>query len=441
MEAITREEKLLDGQDLEPITRKEVFIKRIYDKTQYIPEPITREEHFLKKAGESGGDITIEQLTVTENGEYSEQGVAYSPVIVEVPTSPSYVAMDVPNLPQPIASFNDGQNEPLRKLKISIEPTQSGSGDPSPSNIRPISGWDGANVNVSGANLWDEEWEEGILDTSTGANLPTSNRLRSKNYIACKPNTAYYFYSGGSNGKLRVCYYDANKTYLNSYINGVPFNASYTTPNNCYYLRFCQVEADVTTYGNNLSINYPSTATTYAPYNGNTYPISWSDEAETVYGGNFKLFKDGGKWYCTVTKVSEGYVFTKDDEWEYTSGNRFKCNKACGFNVSGDGYNYVTSTTSNFKYEYVYTSSILSDNCMTWFASTDNLFIRADGYADLTSFKAFLQSNPITIVGELATPETYTFEIDTEIATLLGVNNIFADCGDVEECRYITEII
>lgn len=82
---ITREEALLDGQDLEPITRKEQFIKRIYDKTQEVPTPITREEWFLKKAGEGGGGVTVEQLNATENGTYSEQGKAYSPVIVEVP--------------------------------------------------------------------------------------------------------------------------------------------------------------------------------------------------------------------------------------------------------------------------------------------------------------------------------------------------------------------
>ena len=82
---ITREEALLDGADLEPITRKEQFIKHIYDASQPIPEPITREEWFLKKAGEGTSPVTIEQLNATENGTYSEQGKAYSPVIVEVP--------------------------------------------------------------------------------------------------------------------------------------------------------------------------------------------------------------------------------------------------------------------------------------------------------------------------------------------------------------------
>ena len=81
----TREEMLLDGQDLEPVTRKEQFIRKIYDDSQEIPEPVTREEWFLKKAGEGTSPVTIESLTATSNGEYSETGKAYSPVTVAVP--------------------------------------------------------------------------------------------------------------------------------------------------------------------------------------------------------------------------------------------------------------------------------------------------------------------------------------------------------------------
>ena len=110
MNPITREESLLDGQDLTPITRKEQFIKRIYDKTQEIPEPITREEYFLKKAGEGTSPVAVEQLNVTENGTYSETGKAYSPVTVEVPlptnanerkTATSYPVTDSANYPLP----------------------------------------------------------------------------------------------------------------------------------------------------------------------------------------------------------------------------------------------------------------------------------------------------------------------------------------------------
>lgn len=48
-----------------------------------------------------------------------------------------------------IAEFDDGSNKPMSKCKIDINAVQSGSGDPSPTNVRPISGFNGGNVNVS----------------------------------------------------------------------------------------------------------------------------------------------------------------------------------------------------------------------------------------------------------------------------------------------------
>ena len=45
-----------------------------------------------------------------------------------------------------VASFSDGADLPLKSLLVDIEPVQSGSGDPSPTNVRPISGWNAVNV-------------------------------------------------------------------------------------------------------------------------------------------------------------------------------------------------------------------------------------------------------------------------------------------------------
>ena len=44
------------------------------------------------------------------------------------------------------ASFRTDAAAPLRSLFVSIDPVQSGSGDPSPENVRPISGWDAVNI-------------------------------------------------------------------------------------------------------------------------------------------------------------------------------------------------------------------------------------------------------------------------------------------------------
>lgn len=50
-----------------------------------------------------------------------------------------------------IASFDDGADDlPVKSLMVDIDPAQAGSGEPSPTNVRPISGWTGAKVTKAG---------------------------------------------------------------------------------------------------------------------------------------------------------------------------------------------------------------------------------------------------------------------------------------------------
>lgn len=57
-----------------------------------------------------------------------------------------------------IVNFSDGADDiPVADLVVNIEPKQSGSGNPSPSNIRPITGW-------TGANVWDDPKHGGAID-------------------------------------------------------------------------------------------------------------------------------------------------------------------------------------------------------------------------------------------------------------------------------------
>lgn len=80
-----------------------------------------------------------------------------------------------------VASFSDGADGiPLEYLVASIEPVQSGSGNPAPDNIRPISGYTGMTISHSGADTSNADatafdWESaagtvyaGTLDVTTG---------------------------------------------------------------------------------------------------------------------------------------------------------------------------------------------------------------------------------------------------------------------------------
>ena len=145
----TRSESFLNGEDLEPITRREHFYA---GRENELPEghqnPETREEWFIQKYREAG-DVTVESLSVTENGTYTApSGKAYSPVSVNVPLpSNAYLLQSIEH--EQVATFSDGTDNFLKSLEVAIEPQQEGSGDPSPTNIRPISGWDECKVTVA----------------------------------------------------------------------------------------------------------------------------------------------------------------------------------------------------------------------------------------------------------------------------------------------------
>lgn len=72
MKAITRKEKIMSGENLTPITRKEMFLAKAAGQNVKTPEPATREEMFLSKiSGASGGvPINNQDKTITENGVY-----------------------------------------------------------------------------------------------------------------------------------------------------------------------------------------------------------------------------------------------------------------------------------------------------------------------------------------------------------------------------------
>ena len=133
-----------------------------------------------------------------------------------------------------IASFTTRRAAPIAELTANIVPIQSGTGDPSPTNIRPISGWTGANVHVAdGAdphvvdNVYAISWQteagtvyggtldvvrgvlsvDGKLITLTGAETVYSNNGTSggkKHFYIQYGSTAIYRDSTGT-GVSDVC--------------------------------------------------------------------------------------------------------------------------------------------------------------------------------------------------------------------------------------------
>ena len=152
-------------------------------------------------------------------------------------------------------------------------------GNGTPDNPNPINGYTEANITRCGVNLWDEEWEVGMLDPDTGETTPSNNTIRSKNFIPCVPNTTYYAKTAGV--AMPLFFYDANKNYLSRV---TKTNNTFTTPADAHFIKFRMSTDYGTTYNNDISINYPSSDTEYHAYNGQTYTIAFG---QTVYGGMY----------------------------------------------------------------------------------------------------------------------------------------------------------
>lgn len=297
--------------------------------------------------GGGGGEITVEGLTVNDNGTYTApSGKAYSPVVVNLPLGEKAITANgeynasaddlkgyskvtvavegfkVKDMPTgAISSFDDGTDNPLKELKVSIVPVQSGSGDPSPSNPRAISGWTGAEIHVA-----DGETPH-IVD--------------------------------------------------------------------------------------------------------NVVNVSWQTEAGTVYGGEL----DVTNGVMTVDKIG---VKVKDLSWTYqSSGLRFfTSDLASVIKTPADN----TQALDGFICEVLKTLSanqvFTSEDCIG-VASSGNVFLRNTAWDEEQELISAIGDN--YIVYPKITPIIIQLT-PTQVSSILGTNNIWADCGDVISGKYFASL-
>lgn len=308
---------------------------------------------------------------------------------------------------------------PLKSHKIALTATQSGSGTPSPDNVRTINGYSAIHIqNTCGINQWDEVWENGTINPTTGENEPNSAYIRSKNYIRITPDTNYFYKTSAA---LRLVYYDANKAFV-----GIA-NANNTivlSPANAYYVRFYPNTSPYgSTYKNDISINFPATDTSYHAFVGQSVTIQIGS---TIYGGEY----DARTGVLTITHAS---VLFNGTEQGWTL-NQVQSNNAVYITLSDKKVGWQTSICD--KMQNV-------NGC--WGNSTDNglfcdhpslkrlYFNRPDNSLSLfftvEDWKTWLNNNNVRVCYELENPQTIQLP-PCPIDTLQGVNNIWADTGE-----------
>lgn len=166
-----------------------------------------------------------------------------------------------------------------------------------------------------GFNQWDEEWELGNINTSTGQNSSSDSLIRCKNYIPVVPNALYFI-----NTDSVVYFYD----FSGNYISFTPKNnTTFTTPENCGYMRFRLGSAYGTVYKHDICVNLSWSGYRngeYRPFVKHSYPLDDS----VILRGRLVLDADGGLKYVGDTYAADGTVEREYDEvdlgtlpWQY----------------------------------------------------------------------------------------------------------------------------
>lgn len=312
-----------------------------------------------------------------------------------------------------LVSFTDGADMPMVACTAEIVPKQSGTGTPSPDNVRPISGWESVNVFDTGVNVWDEIVEDGRINLTNGQNMAEPGKIRAKNFISVKPSTQYYKLSSLAFWNV---YYDENKNFI-SY-GDASAGSVFTTPSNAHYLRFYFETAYGTTYKHDTGINYPSTDHDYHAYNGTT---TTKPLGRTVYGGT--LDELSGALSVNSAAVDMGSI-----SW-YEYGSTATYTRYVSSGIDGTAKANGNGICSCF--EFVPAGQSWKTPMVTIGSGGSRLTVLTtkDSYESAAAFKTAMSGQ--TLVYELATPQTIQLT-PTEIQTLLGENNVWADSGDVE---------
>ena len=275
-----------------------------------------------------------------------------------------------------VAHFSTDMAAKLKECKVSFLPQQAGSGDPSPSNVRAISGWTSCDVVRSGKNLINDQTAVIYDRTTSPSGWSISNTAKSIT-LKVKSNSTYTISCDSSlaifrGGTINIdpTTVSSSKVPLVTYVDSVSITGqrkfyTITTGTDDIWLIIQASGTQVTARTAQIQVELGSESTSYEPYQSNQITVSWADLG-TIYGG----FID----------VLRGELV---QEWESIASYN-------GETLPGE-----------------------------WLSDRD---VYAQGATPTTGAH---------VVYKLATAVTYSFTAEV-IKSLKGINNIFSDAGDVE---------
>ena len=352
-----------------------------------------------------------------------------------------------------IASFPDGTATPLKSLIVNVEPVQAGTGDPSPSNIRPISGRAGCKVNVTGKNMLPDVYSSGnsytvngITYTNTNGIIKVTGTPTGNAYYIMFPNTDGQRLSLKAGTYTISCAETTANCIVNFNVNGVGLNVLNNNQHSYTFTASNDTEmfANILTNGNSavdltlhIQLETGSTATAFKEYSGNSYTVTWGDE---FFGGVVDVVS--GKKVKEIAKiVLNGTQNALIVNWRPTANS---VGAVFPYSLTNNKVLTVDVLLPNIKANYLKTVTYgdafngSEDAAISAVATASGVSIYGiciripdPSITTQTLLTEYLSANPLEVCYELATSEI-TSITPTPVNALEGYNNIWSDAGSVD---------
>ena len=299
-------------------------------------------------------------------------------------------------------------------------------------NICPISGHDEVDVARTGKNLLDTSlFNDGSYYTTNADGsikvLASDSRAWDIDRSITLPAGNYTFSRSNTSGNCQVRDLTNNVA--------VGFMANGTSSTTFTLSSTVQIGVRLGTSAGSYpltgkyQIELGSTATTYEPYNGNTYTTTLPS---TTYGGTLDLVSG-------ELTVTHGIVDFGDLTWVYEPANatRFYTTGVSSLikkpSASADVANATSSAYLITSFTKFYTTN--PQNGTMAVGITGTISVRNTAYTDAGTFKTAMTGQKIAY--ELSTPTTTTLTAQ-QIQTLLGQNNVWSEQqGEIELSYHI----
>lgn len=376
--------------------------------------------------GKDGKDAPqIDDTTVTDSAPWSSKHIVdvLCPPISETGNPAQFY---------PVAGYPLG-------CKVSWEPTQEGSGTPSPENIRPIKGRDSVTVTRCGENLFNPAWmpektlNNGLTWTITSDGTVTANGTANgtsyynSDYFSLPAGT--YTISAMPYFRMSILNRDVGDTTVAAQQVGQPctFTVETDIQNASLFFATSGILDNVSA---KPQIEKGTTATTYAPYTGQTATLTLP---RTIYGGTVDTVSSEGQ--------ETRKLLTLDGTEKWMVSGKFLDNKTDWYYVSSKIPNAVNAVPqkgneicSHYPHADIANTNTAQGCAIVWGAIRvrwgDTIPDDADAWkAHLAA--QYAAGTPVQIAYKLAEPVPFTVTGAQPISALSGVNTLLTDADSV----------